>query len=185
MRTPPTPLDTNPVFQCLGDKYCSKARGMVQKHQRLCLKIDYFFFPSKNICQSCRNFNIGKDRPCSLLSNTVDGKLPGCLVLRNPSVVSFLACIPKLGSALMTRGINLKFTFYSEIFLYLQQVHVEVHISVHACANYYLRCTKCEVHDRVRKHVMKCTKKRVPRFLILETLVVCSTAFFSTKVRYS
>ena len=29
---------------------------------------------------------------------------------------------------------------------------------------------KCEVHDRVRKHAISCTKKRVPRFLILETL---------------
>ena len=39
-----------------------------------------------------------------------------------------------------------------------------------ACTNDYLRCTKCEVHDRVHKHVIRCTKKLAPRFLILEDL---------------
>ena len=34
-----------------------------------------------------------------------------------------------------------------------------------------LRCTKCEVHDRVLKHVFRCMKKRVPRFLIFEALL--------------
>ena len=36
--------------------------------------------------------------------------------------------------------------------------------------NGYLRCTKCEVHDRVRKYVIRCTKKRARRFLIFEAL---------------
>ena len=49
-------------------------------------------------------------------------------------------------------------------------MHGEVHISVHACINDYLRCTKCEVHDPVRKNVIRCTKKHVPRFLILKAL---------------
>ena len=52
-------------------------------------------------------------------------------------------------------------------------MHCEVQVSVHACTNDYLRCTKCEVHDRVRKHIIRCTKKRVPRFLILEALHRC------------
>ena len=47
-------------------------------------------------------------------------------------------------------------------------MHNEVRVSVHACMNDYLRCTKCEVHDRVCKNVIRFTKKRVPRFLILE-----------------
>ena len=46
----------------------------------------------------------------------------------------------------------------------------EIHVSVHSCMNDYLRCTKCEVQDRVRKHVIRCTKKRVPRSLIFEAL---------------
>ena len=70
-------------------------------------------------------------------------------------------------SGLMISGIDLKFTFYSKIFLSLQQVHV----SVYASTNDYLRCTKCEVHERVRKHDIRCTKKRVPRFLILEARI--------------
>ena len=49
-------------------------------------------------------------------------------------------------------------------------MHGKLHVSVHACTNDNLGCTKCEVHDRVRKHVIRCTKKRVPRFLILEAL---------------
>ena len=43
-------------------------------------------------------------------------------------------------------------------------------LSVHACTNNYFRCTICEVHDHVRKYVIRCTKKRIPRFLILEVL---------------
>ena len=46
----------------------------------------------------------------------------------------------------------------------------EVRFRVHACPNDCLRYTKCEVHDSVCKHVIRCTKKRVPRFLILEAL---------------
>ena len=38
-------------------------------------------------------------------------------------------------------GIDLKFTFYSKIFLSLQSVYGEVHVSIHACLNNYLRCT--------------------------------------------
>ena len=64
----------------------------------------------------------------------------------------------------MVSGIDLIFT------LSLQQVQGEVHISIHTCTNNYLRCTECEVHDRVSKHVIRCTKKHVPRFLIFEAL---------------
>ena len=60
----------------------------------------------------------------------------------------------------MVSEIDFKFTFYSKIF----------HVRVQACTNGYLTCTTCEVHDRVRKHVIRCTKKRVPRFLILVAL---------------
>ena len=45
------------------------------------------------------------------------------------------------------------------------------YISVHMCMNDYLRCAKCEVHNCVHKHVIRCMKKHVPRFLILEALV--------------
>ena len=38
------------------------------------------------------------------------------------------------------------------------------------CTNNYLRCTKHEVHNHVCKHVIRCTKKHAPRFLILEAL---------------
>ena len=31
---------------------------------------------------------------------------------------------------------------------------------------------KCEVHEHVHKHVIRCTKKHVPRFLILEALLI-------------
>ena len=59
--------------------------------------------------------------------------------------------------------IRRKFTFCSKIFLFL-------HVSIYACTNdYYLRSTKCEVHDCVRKHV-RYMKKIVPRFVILEAL---------------
>ena len=44
------------------------------------------------------------------------------------------------------------------------------YISVHMCMNDYLRCAKCEVHDCVHKHVIRCMKKHVPRFLIFEAL---------------
>ena len=49
-------------------------------------------------------------------------------------------------------------------------IHSEVGISVNACANDYFRCTKCEVHDRIHKHVIGYTEKRVSRFVILEAL---------------
>ena len=48
----------------------------------------------------------------------------------------------------------------------------EIHVSVHSCMNDYLRCMKCEVHNRVHKHVITSTKKHVPRFLIFEALIV-------------
>ena len=54
----------------------------------------------------------------------------------------------------------------------MQEVDGEVHVSINACTNEYLRCTKCEMHNRVRKHAIRCTKKRVPRFLILEALTI-------------
>ena len=68
--------------------------------------------------------NTGKDRPCSLLSKTVDGKLTGCVVLgRQETYLLFLPLwktiwIPRLGSGLLVSGIDLKFTCYSKIFLY-------------------------------------------------------------------
>ena len=65
----------------------------------------------------------------------------------------------------MVSGINLMFTFS------LQQVQSKLHVSIHSCTNDYLRCTKCEVHDRVCKHVIRCMKKRVTRFLIFEALI--------------
>ena len=36
------------------------------------------------------------------------------------------------------------------------------------------RCMKCELHDRVRKHLIWCTKIPVPRFLFLEALSMAS-----------
>ena len=78
--------------------------------------------------------------------------------------------MPTLGPGLLVSGIDLKFTFYSKTFLSLQQVYGEVHISIHACANNYLRCMKSEVHNCVCKHVIRCTRKHVSRFLILEAL---------------
>ena len=36
----------------------------------------------------------------------------------------------------------------------------------------YLRCTKSEVDDRVRKHFIRHTKKRASRFLILEQMAL-------------
>ena len=63
-----------------------------------------------------------------------------------------------------------KCTFYSKIFPSLQEVHSEVYISVHTCWNNYLGCMKWEVHDHLQKHVVRCTKKQVPIFLILEAV---------------
>ena len=63
---------------------------------------------------------------------------------RDLSVVHFsikTVWIPRLVSGLMVSGIHLKFTFYSKIFLSLQQVGGEVHVSIHACMDEYLRCT--------------------------------------------
>ena len=45
------------------------------------------------------------------------------------------------------------------------------YVSVHTCTNNYLREAKFEVHNPVCKHVIRCTKKRVPRFLTLEALI--------------
>ena len=49
-------------------------------------------------------------------------------------------------------------------------MHGEVCVNVHVCLNDYSNCTKCEVHDHVCKHVIRYTKKNVPRFLIFEAL---------------
>ena len=46
-----------------------------------------------------------------------------------------------------------------------------MHISVHTSTNDYLRCTKCEVQEHICKRVIRCPKKCVPRFLILEALI--------------
>ena len=67
----------------------------------------------------------------------------------------------------MVSGIDLKFTFYSKIFLFCSRCTARF---THAFTNDYLRCTKCEVHDRVCKHIIRCMKKHVPRFPILEAL---------------
>ena len=83
---------------------------------------------------------------------------------KRPVCYFFLVWIPRLGSGLMVSEIDLTFT------LSLQQVQGEVHVSIHSCTNDYLKCTKCEVHDRVRKHVIRCTEKRVKRFLIFEAM---------------
>ena len=47
----------------------------------------------------------------------------------------------------------------------------EVYVSVHAHTNEHLRCTKCEVNDHVRKHIIRCTEKGLPRFLVFEALL--------------
>ena len=41
---------------------------------------------------------------------------------------------------------------------------------VYACTNKCFRCTKCVGHDRVCKHVIRCSKTLVPRFPIPEAL---------------
>ena len=80
--------------------------------------------------------------------------------------------IPRLGSGLMVSEIGLKFTSYSKIFISFWWVYGEVHVSIHACTSNYLRHTKCKVYDRVCKHVIRCTKKRLPKFLILAALFI-------------
>ena len=64
-------------------------------------------------------------------------------------------------------------------------MHSEVHISLHTCTNNYLRCTKHEVHDHVLKYAIRCTKKHVSRFLILEALVKKFKAIASTALTLS
>ena len=68
------------------------------------------------------NQHTGKDRQCSLLSNTVDGKLSSCLVLGSQEpVVSFsikTVWIGRLGIGLMVSAIDLTFTFYSKKFTF-------------------------------------------------------------------
>ena len=68
------------------------------------------------------NQHTGKDRQCSLLSNTVDGKLSNCLVLgRQEPVVSFsikTVWIRRVGPGLMVNAIDLTFTFYSKKFTF-------------------------------------------------------------------
>ena len=50
-------------------------------------------------------------------------------------------------------------------------MHGEVHVNIHACTNDNFSCAKCELHDRVRKHTVRCTKKRVPKFPFVEALI--------------
>ena len=45
-----------------------------------------------------------------------------------------------------------------------------MYVNVQAYTNDYLRCKKCEVHDHVCKHAVRCPEKCVPRFLIPEAL---------------
>ena len=47
-------------------------------------------------------------------------------------------------------------------------MHGEIHFSLHACTNDYLRCMQCEVHDYLRKHVIRCTKKVYQDFQFLK-----------------
>ena len=58
-------------------------------------------------------------------------------------------------------GIDLKFPFYSKIFLSLCEIHGKVDASVHVCTSDYLKCAKCEVHDHVCKHVVAGGQKNV------------------------
>ena len=46
-------------------------------------------------------------------------------------------------------------------------------------SNNYLRCMKCEVHKHEQKHVIRCMKKCVPRFLILAALINFEINFLS------
>ena len=65
-----------------------------------------------------------KGRPCSLLSNTFDGRFSVCLVLGRQGIhLLFLSIktvwITKLGFGLMVSGVGIKFILYSKIFLFL------------------------------------------------------------------
>ena len=67
------------------------------------------------------------------------------------------------------------------MFLHME-IHSEVRFSVHVCKNDYFRFTKYEVHNSVLNHI-RCMKKRVPRFLILEVLMLyCQKGSVSTSV---
>ena len=92
---------------------------------------------------------------CLVVWFWVDKRPVSCFVLYKKTV-----WIPRLGSGLMVSGTDITFIFYS------------LHVSVYGCTNDYMRCTKCEVQDCVRKHVIRCMKKRVPRFQILEALYI-------------
>ena len=59
----------------------------------------------------------------------------------------------------------------------------KVHVSIHACTNDYLRCTKCEVQNHVHKYVIRGTKKGVPKFLIFEALNYLNASFSFTSSR--
>ena len=89
-----------------------------------------------------------------------------CLVVwfwvdRDSSVISFSIKNSLNFQTRFSSGL-IVFTFYSKIFL--SWVHGAVHVRVHACTSNFLRCTiMCA-------NVIRCTKKRVPRFLILEAL---------------
>ena len=69
------------------------------------------------------------DRPSSLLSNTVDGKLSSLVLGRKESRLLFrplpkkTVWIPRLGSELMVSGIDHEFTFCSKLFVFLKYVH--------------------------------------------------------------
>lgn len=58
-------------------------------------------------------------------------------------------------------------------------MHGEVHVSVHMCTKNYLTCAKCEVLNRVQKHVIRHTKKCVSSFLILVALSILNPYIFS------
>ena len=118
-----------------------------------------------SICQGLNSFFSFKTKKKTLFD-----------MFKNMSVVSFsikTVWTPILGSGLMVSGIDLMFTFYSKIFLSLQQEQSEVHITPDTCTTDYFRCAKYEVHDRVCKHI-RCTKCCVPRFLILKALYLIS-----------
>ena len=50
----------------------------------------------------------------------------------------------------------------------------EIHVSVHLCMKDYF-----EVHMVLEVHVIRYRKKRVPRFLIFEALLLCNNIYIN------
>ena len=49
-------------------------------------------------------------------------------------------------------------------------MHPKVHCGIYICMNNILKCTNIEVDDCVHKNIFRFTNKRVPRFLIFDTM---------------